>query len=203
MANVATTTAGRSNPGPSSSVRSVNDQCPSCDTEWQRTPYAWGGCLLTLINMNQNHATLCGSPEWAEHIQMDILPALAGGLDLGEHMLEIGPGPGAATDWLRCKVRRLVALEVDGEAAEALSKRLAGTNVEVVAGDAARLEYADDSFDSVACFTMLHHVPTVSLQNRLLAEALRVLRPGGVLIGADSLASNNLHHFHSEDTYNP
>jgi SAM-dependent methyltransferase len=50
---------------------------------------------------------------------------------------------------------------------------------------------------------MLHHVPTVSLQNRLLAEALRVLRPGGVLLGADSLASDGLHHFHVDDTYNP
>jgi ubiquinone/menaquinone biosynthesis C-methylase UbiE len=153
--------------------------------------------------MNEYHATLCGSPEWAEHIQVNILPALVAGLDLGERMLEIGPGPGAATDWLRAKVRGLVALEVDAEAAEALSKRLAGTNVEIVSGDAAALEYTDESFDSVACFTMLHHVPTVSLQNRLLAESLRVLRPGGVLIGADSLASDDLHHFHADDTYNP
>jgi SAM-dependent methyltransferase len=94
-------------------------------------------------------------------------------------------------------------LEVDDDAAEALSRRLGGTNVEIVRGDAAALDYAEGSFDSVACFTMLHHVPTVSLQNRLLAEALRVLRPGGVLIGADSLASDGLHHFHVEDTYNP
>ncbi len=30
-----------------------------------------------------------------------------------------------------------------------------------------------------------------------------MLRPGGVLIGSDSLASNGLHHFHAGDTYNP
>jgi ubiquinone/menaquinone biosynthesis C-methylase UbiE len=152
--------------------------------------------------MNKNHA-LCASPEWAEHIQVNILPALVAGVHLGEDLLEIGPGPGAATDWLRNKVRRLVALELDAGAAEALSERLGGTNVEIVSGDAAALEYTDGSFDSVACFTMLHHVPTVSLQNRLLGEALRVLRPGGVLIGADSLASDDLHHFHLGDTYNP
>ena len=52
-------------------------------------------------------------------------------------------------------------------------------------------------------FTMLHHVPTLTLQNKILAEAFRVLRPGGVLICSDSLASNDLHHFHEGDTYNP
>jgi hypothetical protein len=40
-------------------------------------------------------------------------------------------------------------------------------------------------------------------QYRILAEALRVLRPGGTLIGSDSLASTGLHHFHAGDTYNP
>jgi ubiquinone/menaquinone biosynthesis C-methylase UbiE len=153
--------------------------------------------------MNENHKSLCGSPEWAEHIRANILPPLVANIDLGEEMLEIGPGPGAATDWLRTKVRRLVALEVDAGAAQALSKRLKGTNVEVISGDAAALEFGDGSFDSVACFTVLHHVPTLSLQNRLLAEALRVLQPGGVLVGADSVASDRLHHFHVGDTYNP
>jgi SAM-dependent methyltransferase len=46
-------------------------------------------------------------------------------------------------------------------------------------------------------------VPAAAAQDQLLAEALRVLRPGGVLIGSDSLASNDLHAFHVGDTYNP
>jgi SAM-dependent methyltransferase len=60
-----------------------------------------------------------------------------------------------------------------------------------------------EPFDSVGSFTMLHHVPTLALQNKILAEAFRVLRPGGVLVCSDSLASNDLHHFHEGDTYNP
>jgi ubiquinone/menaquinone biosynthesis C-methylase UbiE len=153
--------------------------------------------------MNENHATVCTSPEWAEHIQTDILPAVTRDIDLGQHMLEIGPGPGAATDWLRHNVGKLTAIEIDDAAARLLAGRYAGTNVEIVTGSAASLAYPDASFDSAGCFTMLHHVPTTAMQNKILAEAFRVLRPGGVLVGSDSLASNGLHHFHADDTYNP
>jgi SAM-dependent methyltransferase len=153
--------------------------------------------------MNENHAKVCPSPEWAAQLQSDTLPWLTTGVDLGAEMLEVGPGPGAATDWLRHRVGRLVAVEADPVAAEKLADRFAGGNVEVVRGDATELVFADASFDSVGCFTMLHHVATAALQNRLLAEVLRVLRPGGVLIGSDSLASDRLHHFHEGDTYNP
>ncbi len=153
--------------------------------------------------MNENHAQVCPSPEWAAHIQNDILPSLLQHADLGDDLLEIGPGPGAATEWLRHRVKRLTVLEIDEAAAAKLAERYAGSNVEVVIGDATKLSYPDGSFDSVGCFTMLHHVPTAALQNRILAEALRVLRPGGALIASDSLASDGLHHFHEGDTYYP
>ena len=153
--------------------------------------------------MNANHARVCTSPEWAEHIQTEILPVLTRDIDLGTDMLEIGPGPGAATDWLRHKVGRLTAVEIDKTAAALLTDRFAGTEVEIATGSGADLSYPDQSFDSVGCFTMLHHVPTLALQNKILSEAFRVLRPGGALIGSDSLPSTDLHDFHADDTYNP
>jgi SAM-dependent methyltransferase len=153
--------------------------------------------------MNDNHARLCPSPEWAQHIQHEILPMLTRDVDLGDRMLEIGPGPGAATDWLRYQVGKLTAVEIDPAAAQSLAGRYSGTNVEIATGSAAELDFPDGSFDSAGSFTMLHHVPTVALQNKILAEAFRVLRPGGVLIGSDSLASDGLHEFHAGDTYNP
>jgi SAM-dependent methyltransferase len=67
----------------------------------------------------------------------------------------------------------------------------------------AALPYPDGSFDTVGMFTMLHHVPTRALQDAILAGALRALRPGGTLIGSDSLASDRLHRHHEGDTYNP
>lgn len=153
--------------------------------------------------VNENHARVCTSPEWAEHIQSEILPVLTRDVELGADMLEIGPGPGAATDWLRHKVGRLTAVEIDEAAAAVLADRFAGTQVEIVTGSGTDLRYPANSFDSVGCFTMLHHVPTLALQNKILSEAFRVLRPGGALIGSDSLPSTDLHEFHAGDTYNP
>jgi SAM-dependent methyltransferase len=155
------------------------------------------------IPVNENHRKLCPSPEWAEYIEGEVLPSLDALVEWGEAMLEIGPGPGAATECLRHRAKRLVVLEIDEEAAQLLSARFAGTNVEVVIGDAATLQFEDCAFDSVGTFTMLHHVPTLQLQQMLIAEAFRVLRPGGVLAGSDSLASAGLHEFHARDTYNP
>jgi len=160
--------------------------------------------LAAIVDLvNENHAQLLGSPGWAAFLHDEVLPAAVRDADLGDDMLEIGPGPGAATSWLSQRVKRLTAVELSASAAEALRQRFAGTNVSVVTGDATALEYPSASFDSVGMFTMLHHVPTRRLQDALLAEALRVLRPGGTLVGSDSLASERLHHFHSGDTYNP
>src|SRR5437764_7255142 len=108
--------------------------------------------------MNENHA-LCATPEWAEFMERDVLEPVTAGVDLGAELLELGPGPGASTRWLRHRVERLVALELDAEAAERLAGELAGTNVEIVVGDCTSAPFDDESFDSVATFTMLHHLP--------------------------------------------
>lgn len=152
--------------------------------------------------MNENHA-LCATPEWAEYMESEVLEPVTAGLELGAELLEIGPGAGAATRWLRHRVSRLVALELDPDAAAQLAEDLAGTNVMVEVGDSTQLPFPDECFDSVGCFTMLHHLPTPQKQFQTLCEAFRVLRTGGVLVGADSLASQGLHAFHEGDTYNP
>jgi SAM-dependent methyltransferase len=137
--------------------------------------------------VNEEHLRLCASPEWAETVATQILPWTLEGVELGERLLEVGPGPGRTTDVLRHKVRQLTAVEADPALAAALASRLAGTNVAVVHADATALPFEDGRFSAAASFTMLHHVPSAALQDRLLAEVARVLRPGGVLVGVDSL----------------
>ena len=136
-------------------------------------------------------------------MESEVLEPVTAGIDLGHELLELGPGSGAATRWLRRRVSRLVALELDRDAAARLAEELADGNVTVEVGDSTQVPFPDASFDSVGCFTMLHHLPTEQEQFRTLCEACRVLRPGGVLVGADSLASQGLHDFHEGDTYNP
>jgi SAM-dependent methyltransferase len=77
---------------------------------------------------------------------------------------------------------------------------MAGHNVTVLRQDATAMSFDDGTFDGALSFTMLHHVPTEELQNRLLGEVARVLRPGGVFAGTDSLYSRSFRMLHLFDT---
>jgi len=128
---------------------------------------------------------------------------LVDGVDLGHDVLEIGAGPGRTTDLLRARVDRLTAVELDDDLAAQLVTRLVGTNVDVVHADATDLPLPDDRFSAAVAFTMLHHVPTAELQDRIFAELARVVAPGGVVVLSDSVHSDALAGFHADDTYNP
>jgi SAM-dependent methyltransferase len=149
--------------------------------------------------VNQLHLELCASAEWAETIQQFILPNVTEGLDLGDDVLEVGPGPGRTTELLMRLVPRLTAVEVDQDLALALATRLSGTNVEVLRADATDLPLPEGRFSAALSFTMLHHVPSAELQDRLLAEVARVLRPGGVFAGVDSVDTPEFRNLHEDD----
>ena len=156
--------------------------------------------------MNQLHLDRLTTDEWRQTLEERALPFAFGKLapaDLGDDVLEIGPGPGLTTDLLRARVPKLTTVEIDAALAAALAARLAGTNVDVVEADATSMPFDDGRFSGAVTFTMFHHVPTVEMQDRLLADALRVLRPGGLLVANDSVASEDLAAFHLDDVYNP
>jgi SAM-dependent methyltransferase len=74
------------------------------------------------------------------------------------------------------------------------------TGVEVVEADATAMPFPDGSFSAVLSFAMLHHVSSVTLQERLFAEARRVLRPGGVFAGTDTAPGVFMRLGHVGDT---
>jgi SAM-dependent methyltransferase len=152
--------------------------------------------------MNAFHRRYCASASWARRVEHRLLPWSLDGVALGNEVLEIGPGLGVTTRLLARRVRRLTALEVDQRFAAGLARQFGGRSgsVEVVAGDGAAMPFADGSFSAAVCFTMLHHVPSPALQDRLFAEALRVLRPGGVFAGSDSQPSLRWRLIHLFDT---
>jgi ubiquinone/menaquinone biosynthesis C-methylase UbiE len=153
--------------------------------------------------MNDEHLRFCASAEWAETVERVLLPWAVGAHRLGDQVLEVGAGPGLVTDVLRGRVPRLVAVELDGELAAALGRRLAGAGVAVVRADATALPFDDRRFSAVACFTMLHHVPSVAAQDRMLAELCRVLRPGGLLAGTDGMDTPERRRLHVGDVFLP
>jgi SAM-dependent methyltransferase len=156
--------------------------------------------------MNQEHLDLLASDGWREMLKDYLLPfafAKRDPSELGTDVLEIGPGPGMTTDLLRADLDTVTALELDHELAESLSTRLAGTNVTVVEGDATAMPFERARFTGTMTFTMFHHVPTAELQDRVLSEILRVLKPGGLLVASDSVASDELAALHVGDIYNP
>lgn len=153
--------------------------------------------------MNEAHLRICSSPEWQAVVEEEILPNAMGGRSLGEVVLEVGAGPGLTTDAIRRMVPNLTAVEVHEDLAAKLAERLADTNVEVVCADASELPFEDDLFSCALMFTMLHHVPTAALQDRVFKELCRVLRPDGLLIGSDSIDTPARRELHEGDIYNP
>jgi len=153
--------------------------------------------------MNESHLRFCSSPEWARYVADELLPWVLASYELGDDVLEIGPGPGLTTDVLRQVVPRLTAVEIDETLATKLARRLVGTNVTVVHGDGTRLPFEAARFSAATLFTMLHHVPSAGLQDRLLAEVCRVLQPNGLIVGTDGLDTPERRAVHIEDTFVP
>ncbi len=80
----------------------------------------------------------------------------------------------------------LTVVELEPRYCERLRAELAPA-VKVVQGDATDLPFEDGRFSAVVCFTMLHHIPVRAHQDRALGEIARVLAPGGVFAGTDSV----------------
>lgn len=138
--------------------------------------------------MSVVEALLCRSGPW-RCLSRQILPWGTQGFSLAGEVLEIGGGNGAMAAELGRINRqlRLTVTDLDPVMVRAARQRLVHLpHVVVHQADATRLPYGNGSFDVVTSFLMLHHV--VDWESAV-SEASRVLRPGGMFLGYDLIAS--------------
>jgi len=150
--------------------------------------------------VNPLHNYFCASRRYEKVFRERLLPAVTAEVDLKGDVLEIGPGFGAGTEWLAERAGSVTAVEYDEKLAAKVSDRV--PKARVLHGSGSAMPLDDASFDVVVCTTMLHHVPTAEQQDALLAEARRVLRPGGVFCGSDSRSSLLFRLAHIGDVMN-
>jgi SAM-dependent methyltransferase len=98
---------------------------------------------------------------------------------MGDHVLEIGAGYGAATGHLLKLAPRVTSLEFDPRLLRKLKANHQCAELTTLCGDAATLPFADQSFSSAVAILVLHHLKSREQQDRALSEVHRVLRPGG------------------------
>ena len=113
------------------------------------------------------------------------------GAGAGDRVLDVACGPGFLTMAFAQRCAQAVGFDATDafiELARAEAARRGLTNLRFEHGDAEQLPYPDGAFEVVACRAAFHHFPRPA---RVLAEMVRVLAPGGRVVVADLLGSED------------
>jgi ubiquinone/menaquinone biosynthesis C-methylase UbiE len=147
--------------------------------------------------MSRLEAVFCRSAPWRVFTQRAVLPWALQGLRPEGRVLEIGAGSGAMAYGLLSSYPgvTMTVTDVDAQMVCAAAGRLApfGDRVTARRADATALPFPGCSFDTVLSWIMLHH--TLKWE-QALAEAVRVVRPGGHVVGYDLLSTAPLRLLH-------
>jgi len=133
--------------------------------------------------MNRLENWFCASPFWRRITREKLLPWALEEINLGDRVLEIGAGPGAATPELARRARSVTSLEYSHKFCVDLKSKIGVQNV--VQGDAAILPFATGAFTAAIAVLVLYHLRSVEAQDRAFAEIHRVLEPGGVFVAVE------------------
>lgn len=134
-----------------------------------------------------------GTDIWRKYVLAEAVETLArlvrGRVGIGGCVLDIGCGQGTAAPLLdvHFKPSRIIGLDIDAELIEnglelALGWDLSA-DLTLTHGCATEIPFEDATVDMVFCHQLLHHMIA---QRQALAEMHRVLRPGGLLLVAES-----------------
>lgn len=105
----------------------------------------------------------------------------------GSTLIDIGGGTGLSRQG--SAPRRYICLDLDPEKLRGFRARVASGLA--IAADATACPFREASSDAVLCAKVVHHLGDAELGS-MLAEAARILKPGGVLVLADAIRSRRL-----------
>lgn len=111
-------------------------------------------------------------------------------------LLDIGCGPGTITAALAAIVGTAIGVDINSNAitsARQLAANSGPANLSFVEADMTALPFEDGAFDAVFFHAVLYHQGQAKLA-KALAEARRVLKPGGVLGTRDADVGGNILH---------
>jgi ubiquinone/menaquinone biosynthesis C-methylase UbiE len=151
-------------------------------------------------SMSRFESAFCRGAGWRMLASRIALPWALQGEPLDGHVLEIGGGSGAMAARLLAThpKPRMTVTDYDEAMVATARIRLApcADRAIVRQADATDLPFPDNMFDAVLSFIMLHHVID---WEAAIGEAIRVLRPGGVLVGYDLVASRPARWLHQAE----
>ena len=135
--------------------------------------------------MSRVEQAFCRSAPWRRFALHLVLPWALDGHHLAGDVLELGCGSGAMAEAAarRYPAVTITAVDIDQAMVRMAARRLNSVaNASAQEADVTSLPFPANSFDTVTSFLMLHHVIDWPAA---LAEAHRVLRPGGLFVGYD------------------
>ncbi len=116
--------------------------------------------------------TPAGRLRWARRVKM-----LTGHLASGMNVLEIGCGMGYFTREIVASGPRVTAVDISPDLLKIARERNASEHVTFRLADANKMDFPDDSFDTIVGSAILHHLDI----HKALKEFYRVLKPEGTI----------------------
>src|SRR5258708_37286795 len=108
--------------------------------------------------MNSCETWFCGSPYWRWITRRKLLPWIVQGSELGDHILELGAGPGVATQELALRAPRVTSLEYDHPFAAKLAAQVNGPKTPGIWGESSTRPLTDARFSFGIHILLFHHV---------------------------------------------
>ena len=118
-------------------------------------------------------------------------------------VLDAGCGVGWSSFIFAKKAKRVYGVDYSNEAIEYAKKKYKKNNLSFIIMNVCDLRFDDNSFDIVISFEVTEHL-MLEQGKRFIAEAYRVLKPGGLLIGTTPIVQGEVgkdqceikHHIH-------